>query len=133
MVIVIHLAGGISLTHSHDLTAFYRFASTALKIYSLTIFAFGLGGGFFSVVERLVLVNADSYPAWLAKELDSPAITDGENFIKATESFEKICGKNKGYLSVVTKHNGIFMRCDDSLSFDSWWKGVYRLKTPETR
>ncbi|EJE7985913.1 hypothetical protein MXE68_24750 [Escherichia coli] len=104
-----------------------------LRLLVITLWTIGLVGVFFSVVERLVWVNADSYPAWLAKELDSPAITDGENFIKATESFEKICGKNKGYLSVVTKHNGIFMRCDDSLSFDSWWKGVYRLKTPETR
>ncbi|EIL58449.1 hypothetical protein EC5411_23921, partial [Escherichia coli 541-1] len=75
-----------------------------LRLLVITLWTIGLVGVFFSVVERLVWVNADSYPAWLAKELDSPAITDGENFIKATESFEKICGKNKGYLSVVTKH-----------------------------
>ncbi|WP_237249745.1 hypothetical protein, partial [Salmonella enterica] len=55
-----------------------------LRLLVITLWTIGLVGVFFSVVERLVWVNADSYPAWLAKELDSPAITDGENFIKAT-------------------------------------------------
>ncbi|ENR9963999.1 hypothetical protein ACEXTD_002983 [Salmonella enterica] len=104
-----------------------------LRLLVITLWGIGLVGVLFSVVERLVWVNANSYPVWMAKELYSPAITDGEAFIKATVSFEKTCGKNKGSLSVTTKHNGIFMRCDDSVSFDSWWKGVYRLKTPETR
>ena len=104
-----------------------------LRLLVITLWAVGLVGVLFSVVERLVWVNADSYPSWLAKELDSPTITDGETFIKATESFEKTCGKNKGSLSVVARHNGMFMRCDDSVSFDTWGKGVYQLKTPETR
>lgn len=67
-----------------------------LRLLVITLWAVGLVGVLFSVVERLVWVNADSYPSWLAKELDSPTITDGETFIKATESFEKTCGKNKG-------------------------------------
>lgn len=104
-----------------------------LRLLAIVLWAIGLVGVLFSVVERLVWVNAESYPSWLAKELESPTITDGETFIKATESFENICGKNKGALSVVARHNGMFMRCDDSISFDSWWKGVYQLKTPETR
>ncbi len=73
------------------------------KIHSPANFTFtgyyALGGWpcrrIFSVVERLVWVNADSYPSWLAKELDSPTITDGETFIKATESFEKTAVKLK--------------------------------------
>ena len=104
-----------------------------LRLMVISLWGIGLICVLFSVVERLVWVNANSYPAWMAKELDSPAISDGEGYIKATESFEKICGENKGSLSVITKHNGMFMRCDDSVSFDSWWKGVYQLKTPETR
>lgn len=95
-----------------------------------TFWAIGLVCVLFSLVERLVWVNADRYPAWLSKELDSPTIADVEGFIKATDAFEKICGK-KGSLSVISKHNGMFMRCDDSVSFNSWWKGVYRLKTAE--
>nr|WP_233341359.1 hypothetical protein [Escherichia coli] len=51
-----------------------------MRLLVITLWTIGLVGVFFSVVERLVWVNADSYPAWLAKELDSPAITDGENF-----------------------------------------------------
>lgn len=71
-----------------------------LRLLVITLWTIGLVGVFFSVVERLVWVNADSYPAWLAKELDSPAITDGENFIKATESLRRSAGKIKAILAL---------------------------------
>ncbi|TNV09596.1 hypothetical protein FH968_23265 [Buttiauxella sp. B2] len=103
----------------------------ALRLLVNTCWAIGLVCVFFSFIERLVWVNTETYPTWLAKELVSPSVVGVDNMIKATEFFDKTCGKNRGYLTVVAKRNGTFMRCDDSISFDSWWKGVYLLKTPE--
>jgi hypothetical protein len=109
------------------------FILRALRLLVNTCWAIGLACAIFSFIDRLVWVNAETYPTWLAKDLVSPSIVGAENFIKATEFFDKTCGKNRGYLTVVPKRNGTFMRCDDGISFDSWWKGVYRLKTPENR
>lgn len=30
------------------------------------------------------------------------------------ETFDKVCGDNRGLLAVTKKQNGMFMRCDDS-------------------
>lgn len=107
------------------------FALRVLRLFINTLWAIGLACVIFSFIDRLIWVNAESYPTWLAKDLTSPSIIGAENFIKAKDFFYKICGKNRGYLTVTPKRNGTFMRCDDGISFDSWWKGVYRLKTPE--
>ncbi len=81
-----------------------------------------------TVIERLVWVNADSYPAFLAKDLDSPALPDPDSIVSSIEYFQNVCGKDRGMMSFVTKDNGRFLRCDDSVAFDSWFKGVYALK-----
>ncbi|WP_336709119.1 MULTISPECIES: hypothetical protein [unclassified Cedecea] len=81
------------------------------------------------VVERLVWVNADNYPDWLAYDLSSPPLEGPGNLEKAAAFFDKTCGDNRGQLSVKNKENGIFMRCDDSVSLNSWFKGVYHLRT----
>lgn len=108
-----------------------HFILRALRLLVNTCWAIGLACTIFSIIDRLVWVNAETYPTWLTKNLVSPSIVGSENFIKATDFFDKTCGKNRGYLTVVPKRNGTFMRCDDGFSFDSWWKGVYLLKTPE--
>ncbi|WP_332104748.1 hypothetical protein [Escherichia coli] len=100
-----------------------------LRLLVITLWTIGLVGVFFSVVERLVWVNADSYPAWLAKELDSPAITDGENFIKATESFEKICGKNKGYLREGANKQVISSQADSLIKISRIWADFFPANT----
>lgn len=33
------------------------------------------------------------------------------------ETFDKVCGDNRGLLAVTQKQNGMFMRCDDSPDF----------------
>lgn len=42
------------------------------------------------------------------------------------ETFDKVCGDNRGLLAVTQKQNGMFMRCDDSPDF-SWFSGVYKV------
>lgn len=72
--------------------------------------------GLAMVAERLVWVNAGTYPAWLTTDLVSPPLEGTGNQEKAAAFFDKTCGDNRGQLSVKNKENGIFMRCDDSVS-----------------
>lgn len=43
------------------------------------------------------------------------------------ETFDKVCGDNRGLLAVTQIQNGMFMRCDDSPGFFSWSRGVYKV------
>ncbi|ELK1080848.1 hypothetical protein ABR260_004774 [Escherichia coli] len=43
------------------------------------------------------------------------------------ETFDKVCGDKRGLLAVTQKQNGMFMRCDDSPGFFSWFSGAYKV------
>ncbi|ELW2866019.1 hypothetical protein QMI71_004414 [Salmonella enterica] len=73
--------------------------------------------------ERLIWINADSYPKALAIDLyvdiDNPQQSAGELMNIA----ENQCGKDKGFLQFTKKKNGYFLRCDDF-----WQKGMYSIR-----
>nr|WP_282562041.1 hypothetical protein [Providencia rettgeri] len=76
-------------------------------------------------------VNADSYPTFLAKDLDSPALSDPNSIASSIEYFENVCGEDRGLMSFITKNNGLFLRCDDTVGLTSWFNGVYKLNYTE--
>lgn len=77
--------------------------------------------------------NADTYPTWLAKQLDVPFKDininniNNNNINNMVGYFDKVCGKKRGLLAVAQKKNGMFMRCDESLTATAWLDGVYKL------
>ncbi|WP_353614485.1 hypothetical protein [Mangrovibacter phragmitis] len=69
------------------------FALRVLRLFINTLWAIGLACVIFSFIDRLIWVNAESYPTWLAKDLTSPSIIGAENFIKAKDFFIRPAGK----------------------------------------
>ncbi|MCG0107024.1 hypothetical protein NMT81_24585 [Escherichia coli] len=84
--------------------------------------------GMASVIELQYWRNADTYPVWLTKHLRiSPENNDKSLIRIEMETFDKVCGDKRGLLAVTQKQNGMFMRCDDSPGFFSWFSGVYKV------
>lgn len=79
-----------------------------------------------SFAERLIWVNAQNYPAWLAKEVYTDQSLDNPEVLMNIQDAQ--CRGTNGFKSIEMKNNGLFMRCDQSLLPGSWWKGVYLLK-----
>ncbi|EMM9643290.1 hypothetical protein P7V44_07575 [Providencia sp. CRE-3FA-0001] len=102
-----------------------------LKAFFSVCFILFLMFGFITTMERLVWVNADSYPTFLAKDLDSPALSDPNSIASSIEYFENVCGEDRGLMSFITKNNGLFLRCDDTVGLTSWFNGVYKLNYTE--
>lgn len=79
-----------------------------------------------SFAERSMWVNAQSYPAWLAKVVYTDQSLDNPEALMNIQDAQ--CRGIKGFKSIEMKSNGLFMRCDNSPLPGSWWKGVYLLK-----
>ncbi|RPD91705.1 hypothetical protein BBB56_23205 [Candidatus Pantoea deserta] len=92
-----------------------------LPVWAAAILVFVL-----SFAERLVWVNAQSYPAWLAKVVYTDQSLDNPEVLMNIQ--DEQCSGIKGFRAIEMKNNGLFMRCDESLLPGSWWKGVYLLK-----
>lgn len=71
-----------------------------LRLLVITLWTIGLVGVFFSVVERLVWVNADSYPAWLAKELILRPSRMVKILLKQQSLLRRSAGKIKAILAL---------------------------------
>lgn len=81
--------------------------------------------------EWLLWVNADHYPHWLAREITVGGTASSADLIRQMPAFEQLCGRPGGF-AVVTKVNGTFVRCENSISATGWLAGVYRLTFRET-
>lgn len=92
------------------------------------VFLFFTIWGMASVIELQYWRNADTYPVWLTKHLRISPENNEKSLIRiGMETFDKVCGDNRGLLAVTQKQNGMFMRCDDSPRFFSWSSGVYKV------
>jgi len=92
------------------------------------VFLFFTIWGMASVIELQYWRNADTYPVWLTKHLRISPENNEKSLIRiGMETFDKVCGDNRGLLAVTQKQNGMFMRCDDSPGFFSWFSGVYKV------
>lgn len=78
-----------------------------------------------AVAERLIWVNADSYPHWLSTPLKVESYPPGVD--EKLALIEKVCAGKPGVKEISKKNNGEYMRCDTSLSLTSWHNGVYLL------
>jgi hypothetical protein len=82
------------------------------------VFLFFTIWGMASVIELQYWRNADTYPVWLTKHLRISPENNEKSLIRiGMETFDKVCGDNRGLLAVTQKQNGMFMRCDDSPDF----------------
>ncbi|CAH5266929.1 TPA: hypothetical protein MXB93_004542 [Klebsiella pneumoniae] len=92
------------------------------------VFLFFAVWGMASVIELQYWRNADTYPVWLTKHLRIYPENNEKSLIRIEmETFDKVCGDNRGLLAVTQKQNGMFMRCDDSPGLFSWFSGVYKV------
>lgn len=97
------------------------------KIAGLVCLFFAVWG-MASVIELQYWRNADTYPVWLIKHLRISPENNEKSLIRIEmETFDKVCGENRGLLAVTQKQNGMFMRGDDSPGFFSWSSGVYKV------
>lgn len=67
------------------------------------------------MIELQYWRNADIYPVWLTKHLRISPEKNEKSLIRIEmETFDKVCGDNRGLFAVTQKQNGMFLRCDDS-------------------
>ena len=91
------------------------------------VFLFFTVWGMASVIELQYWRNADTYPVWLTKHLRISPENNEKSLIRiGMETFDKVCGDNRGLLAV-TQNKTVCLCAVMIPRIFSWFSGVYKV------